>query len=317
MLAIWVHAMVLVPAVIARAQAEPPDGSAEIAGNVASIVADWEALSGVFDDIEGYVGQIKELAEIGKPAVPALTAALDRTTRDAPMRLLAFTLRAIGDPRAVPALIRALPKTLRPPGSDCGMSVRDAELLHFMQANDLYEGAAEARLSRRDFNMGRPVREVSGALRKLTGTRLNESGVFSTFLQGGEQQRAMERKAYYEVARRWADWWTTNWNRFVEEPALADVRLPALAEEAAIKRFLTGANVKASEGADGVIVSAVERRAPRCCLALGLSRTLDLPRQFSDTNAAAPSPECVSAWAARAGADLLGTQYRDPQSGRL
>jgi peroxiredoxin len=283
---------------------------------VANIAADWETLPSVFDDIERYVAQIKELVEIGKPAVPALTDALDRTSRDTPMRLLAFTLRAIGDTRAVPALIRAIPKTLLPPGSDCAMPVRDAELMHFMLANDLFEGTGD-RSSRRNFDMGRPVREIAGALRKITGTNLNENAIFSTFLEGGDQQRAMERKAFYEVAKRWADWWKLNWNRFVDDGALADARLSPPNAALSFQRFLKGANIKESSGESGMIVSAVETRSPNCCLALGLNQSLDLPKELAGTNSGPISVERVSAWAARAGADLLGTQYRDPQSGKV
>src|SRR5438876_10313456 len=300
------------PCFAQAAPGTPPD----IERRVATIVSDWETLPSVFDDIETYTAQIKELVEIGKSAVPALTAALDRATKDTPMRLLPFALRAIGDPRAVPALIRAVPRTLLPPGSDCGMSVRDAELLKFMQTHDLHDAPGD-RLARRDFGMGRPVREVCGALRKITGTNQNDIAIYSTFLDGGEQQRAMERRAFDEVARRWAHWWKENSSRFVEDPALADARLPAPKEEPAFKRFLTGPNMKVSGGESGMIVTALEKGSPNCCLALGLNRTLNLPKELSDTTAGAISIENVSAWAARAGADLLGTQYRDPQSGKL
>jgi len=309
-------ASVVLSSAAAFGQLAPDAGATDVDRRVASIVADWESLPSIFDEIETYCAQVKELVEIGKPAVPALAAALDRTTRDTPMRLLPFTLRAIGDPRAVPALIRALPKTLLPPGSDCGMSVSDAELLKFMQANDLDARAGNSQ-ARRDFGMGRPVREVCGALEKGTGTNQNDSAIFSTFLDGGELQRSMERKAFYEVTRRWADWWKANWERFGNDSALADVRLPALKEEPSFKRFLTGPNVKESGGESGVILSPIERRGRHCSLALGLNRTIPLPREFSDTNTGPISIERVSAWAARAGADLVGTQYRDPGSGRL
>jgi hypothetical protein len=196
------------------------------------------------------------------------------------------------------------------------MSVSDAELLKFMQANDLDANAGNSR-ARRDFGMGRPVREVCGALEKITGTNQDDSAIFSTFLDGGELQRAMERKAFYEVARRWADWWKANWERFGNDPALADLRLPAPKEEPSFKRFLPGPNVKESGGESGVIVSPIERRGRHCCLALGLNRTMPLPGEFSDTNAGPISIERVSAWAARAGADLVGTQYRDPGSGKV
>jgi len=303
-------ALAVLPAAVSVAQPVPETAVPDIDRRVASIISEWESLPSVFDDIETYTAQIKELVEIGKPAVPALAAALDRTTRDTPMRLLPFTLRAIGDPRAAPALIRAVPKTLLPPGSDCGMSVRDAELLKFMQANDLHDAPGD-RLARRDFGMGRPVREVCGALRKITGTNQNDTAIFSTFLDGGEQQRAMERRAFDEVARRWANWWKDNWRRLVEDPALADVWLPALKEDPSLKRFLTGPSMKVSGGESGMIVTAIEKGGPKCCLALGLNRTLDLPKELSNTNTGAISIENVSAWAARAGADLLGMQYRD------
>ena len=62
---------------------------------------------------EPWKAAIVELAEIGSPAVPTLTAVLDRTDHDVMMQSIAFTLRGIGDASAVPSLIRALPRTGR------------------------------------------------------------------------------------------------------------------------------------------------------------------------------------------------------------
>src|SRR2546421_365157 len=50
----------------------------------------------VFCRDEEWAQTIRELATIGKDAVPELVAELDRTDRDATLRSLAFTLRAIG-----------------------------------------------------------------------------------------------------------------------------------------------------------------------------------------------------------------------------
>ena len=66
---------------------------------------------------------IRTLAQIGRLAVPYLIDELDRTTEAAQLRSLAFTLRAIGDPRAVPALIRAIPRTLVDNAGDNGLAV--------------------------------------------------------------------------------------------------------------------------------------------------------------------------------------------------
>src|SRR5687767_8183769 len=230
----------------AGAQNLPP-GDGDIDNRVAAIIADWESFPSIFDDTDIYAQQMREIVNIGGPAVPALSAALDKTTKDPALRLLPFVLRAIDDPRAVPALIRAIPKTLRPPGSDTGMTLTNAALLRFMQANDIE--AAEGRGRRgRDFGMGRPVREVGAALRKITGTQLNEGEVFGTFLSGGDQQRAIQRRAFNEVAQNWVAWWKENWKQFVDDPAYAEVGLAAAGEDPSLKRFVTGPNIKASSG---------------------------------------------------------------------
>ena len=49
------------------------------------------------------------------------------------LRSLGFVLRAIGDKRAVPALIRAIPTTLRKPGSDMRCRADEGELFTCMQ----------------------------------------------------------------------------------------------------------------------------------------------------------------------------------------
>ena len=56
---------------------------------------------------EQWAAAIRTLVRIGPPAVPELIRELDRRNRSTTLRSLGFTLRAIGDPRAVPALIRA------------------------------------------------------------------------------------------------------------------------------------------------------------------------------------------------------------------
>jgi hypothetical protein len=90
----------------------------------------------VFCRNDEWAAAIRELVWIGKPAVPELVAELDRTNRDQTLRALGFTLRAINDPRAVPALIRAIPKLLREAGSDCGVSIHDADLWSFMKQHE-------------------------------------------------------------------------------------------------------------------------------------------------------------------------------------
>ena len=80
---------------------------------------------------------IKYLVDHKDEGLPAVIKQLDAESRDHAISKLAFALRAMGDARAVPALIRALPRTLQPGRSDFGLElIEDAALLSFMQRND-------------------------------------------------------------------------------------------------------------------------------------------------------------------------------------
>src|SRR5579875_784041 len=131
-------------------------------GKLLDELAEQNASGDLFHDV--WARTLKAIVDLGPEAVPELIAELDATNDDVMLRCLGFTLRAIGDKRAVPALIRALPKTLFPPGSDMGLQAEDKVLAKFMQQHDLDKGDSGER-----YSFGRPVREIFGALHKLTG----------------------------------------------------------------------------------------------------------------------------------------------------
>jgi hypothetical protein len=296
-----------------RAQDVARDDSAGIEKRVLQITAEWENFT-IQQDADAYARQIVELVNLGPVAVPSLSAALDRATQDIPLRLIPFTLRAIGDAHAVPALIRALPKTLRPAGSDYGVVLTDPTLLRFMQANEasVTEGHGQSRS--RDFGMSRPVREVSAALRKITHAEFEKGEVSSTFLEGNDLHRAIQARAYYEVAAKWANWWAQNWKQFVDDPALAEVHLaeipiPATGDESA-SRFPTGPNVKTTGGMTGSVLGPFEQRT-NCALHLALNRRIDLPQMLP-----IPAYPDFATWAFRAGADIVGAVFHDPESAK-
>jgi hypothetical protein len=281
--------------------------AAEIEKKVVELTRDWSSLR-LFEDVETWAAQIQELVQIGRPTVPALTALLDRTEADLPLRLLGFTLRAIGDPRAVPALIRAIPRTLRPPGSDCGVLLNDGELKEFMFEHHL-SGPKE----RRWLDLGRPVREICAALQKTTGTILGEEEAYYTFLEGEDHQRDLQRQLYDRIAHRWADWWGTNWNRLVADPALVSVALPSLifSGQAGPGKFPTGPAVKVSGGTSNVGISPVEKPGGCCFLDLDTSRHPAWPKALGDS-ADTGDREALWAWAAQEGVDLAAVTYRAP-----
>ncbi len=197
----------------------------------------------VFNRDEEWARTIRELAAIGRDAVPELIAELDRTDRDATIRSLAFSLRAIGDRRAVPALIRAIPKALRPAGSDCGINIADADLFKFMLAHQNYP---DKRPEVTFVACGRPVNEILSALERLTN-HSEPPGVGDrdplrhVFLGGTPDEQAQQRASFAERQKLWQVWWSKNWQEFVTQEELQSVDLPKrdgdLIERAGLARY--------------------------------------------------------------------------------
>lgn len=121
-----------------------------------------------FDRGDEWAGAIRELTKIGQPALPELLLELKQTERGRTLRAVLFTLRAIGDPRAVPFVIEALPKAerLSNDGSDYGLRCVDPELHQFMRRNQNYSARGEEE----SFGYGRAINEILGTLHKLTQT---------------------------------------------------------------------------------------------------------------------------------------------------
>ncbi|MEM9644548.1 MAG: carboxypeptidase regulatory-like domain-containing protein, partial [Planctomycetota bacterium] len=86
-----------------------PDSPEE---RVESILNEFRRLNETVAECETWCLLIKELHDIGEPAVMPLCRELESTDQQLMLRRISFALRAIGDARAVPALIRSLPKTL-------------------------------------------------------------------------------------------------------------------------------------------------------------------------------------------------------------
>jgi len=164
---------------------------------------------------------IRELIKIGKPAVPRLIEELDRTDRDRALRALGFVLRGIGDPRAVPGLIRAIPRLIQPASSDFGLTIKnDPELLKFMWANDLNhignnKGAVEMN-GLIIFYYQRPIREIMTVLEKVTHQSLGWRDLDPASAKAdGVIELRHQRTLFLDHARKWADWWSHNWKDFV------------------------------------------------------------------------------------------------------
>ncbi len=172
----------------------------------------------VFSGFDQWVAAIKELVEIGKPAVPELVAELDRTERDLTMRAIGYTLRAITDPRAVPVLIRTLPKApVRT--SDCALQIGDRELRKFMMEHHI-----DTTKPSKVVDYGRAVREITAALEKITGHSEGYEHYREPESEDLEDVGAV-RNLREEVAKRWQIWWAKHWSEFVTGEQLGSVTI--------------------------------------------------------------------------------------------
>ncbi len=253
---------------------------------------------------------MRELVAVGREAVPQLCDELDRTTENRMLRRLGFALRAIGDARAVPALIRAIPKTLLPSSSDYGLMVSDRELTDFMQMHDLGEGTGGDY-----FDLGRPVREIFGALHGLTGQNFDDAELFGMSLSEDPRRQVLQRRIYAEQAQRWQAWWETNWRGFTDDAAYQKVNLKIARESlppAPDPRSL-GKTARLLGGMTGAVLSPAIETGQHVWHFFDLDTGYrpNWPAQFPRDEASLDAKQMAD-WASRSGVDLMCVTHRAP-----
>jgi hypothetical protein len=256
---------------------------------------------------DDWCATLREIVDLGPAAVPELIEELDATQNDMMLRCLGFTLRAIGDPRAAPALIRAIPKTLLPPGSDMGLVAADAELLKFMQQHDL-----DAMDRNNRYSFGRPVREICGALEKLTGQKHGEEQLFHIFLDGLPSQRRMKMALFQQTAPRWADWWEKE-GPIKVDAAYSRVNLPDFDPIEPGNPLPPGTHFKLAGGGSGWVLESVLNPASKTVFYdFDTGRASELPERWRAAQDIAGRLDEIVAWARQEGFDLMGTEYTPP-----
>jgi hypothetical protein len=214
--------------------------------------------------------------------------------------LLPFALRAIGDARAVPALIRAVPRALMAPGGDYGMLVEDADLMKFMQQHDLDPSG------RQYFDLGSPMREVFGSLQRLTNHDIDwEPFRFLLHSKDPNRQR-LQRASIDAHARRWQAWWEEHWQQFTKDEAYRAVNLPApVVDVPSTNRSLGKTSRIGDGGSIGAVVSPADETNQYATRLLDLDTGLRVtwPSHVPATEEGAMSNELLS-WAGEHGVDL-------------
>jgi hypothetical protein len=271
------------------------------------ILAEFRKLNYTVDETELWCTMMQELVAIGPEAVPRICDELDRTTDDRTLRRLAFALRAIGDARAVPALIRAIPRTLQPSSSDYGLDIEDAGLMVFMQANDLNNGTA------RYFDLGRPPREVFGALHKLTRRDFQDEELYSICRSDDQRRSILQRRIYTRQAERWAAWWEANWRTLTQDTAYQKVSLSGADEPLPPAPDLANLKVRLGDGdgMQGKILSPAAQggRYADHFIDLDTGYEPHWPKEIAKDEAKLDAKQ-LAEWAAKNGADLMCITHR-------
>ena len=262
----------------------------------------------VFD--EPWANLLRKIVNLGPDAVPELIDELDATNDDYMMRCMAFVLRAIGDKRAVPALIRAIPKTLRPSTSDMGCRIENDETLQkFMQKHDLDETDHA-----NEFGIGRPVREVFGGLQRLSGQNFNDVELYFVFRYGLPSQIHAKELLFHQAAMGWRDWWEQIGSNDIDDRAYQKVNLAPLPDSGTFSVPLDISLTTDTGSGNDILLSIRTSSVPEFpsqLLDLDTNRRANVPEKWRRDSLSADDMTELIQWATGEGFDLMGDEFTD------
>ena len=277
-------------------------------------------------DFKPWASVIRELIEIGKPAVPKLTAELDRTEKDKMLRDLGFVLRGIGDPQAAPALIRAIPRMANPSGSDCGFFIAgDPKLGQFMREHDSEYRGNTGKTPQGQivyFSYGRPIYEIMPALEKLVGGVGGWRELRFVYNEGGRERRRLQSRLFLQLAERWADWWSQNWRKYVKTEAEAQIdqtrqaleqysrSLSAASHQPRRSGFPCGPNVVVEGGSQDGWTPSFDERPADAFRDLDTGRLPNPPPNLVKTSSGHEPSKQLLAWAEAEGVNLVTVKIK-------
>ncbi|MDB5387271.1 MAG: hypothetical protein JWM11_2917 [Planctomycetaceae bacterium] len=266
---------------------------------------------------------LKDLVDLGSTAIPELIAELDDTQDSTMLRSLGFVLRAIGDKRAVPALIRAIPKTLMPYYPQVEFSARNPELLKFGQRHQVYPD-----IKKDIYFLTQAPREIFHALYHLTGKKLNDDQILTLYAEEFSARQYAKKKIFQHAAEQWAEWWEKHWSEFVTDQSYSQVNLAAVTRPITPWELTPGTRFKVvGTGSNYLLESVFDWNAKNVLYDFDTGRLGSLPEKWLPIKAPAEDhaafrkrieanlPEIVK-WAAAAGYDMLGTEFISPLNGK-
>ena len=175
-----------------RLRAQEAKAGADVAVRVAEAVRNLRMTRKVFDDPDAWGRALRDVGEIGPPAVPALAAELNRNARPYARSNMAIALRLVADPRALPALATSLASTSFAPNDYGGMRFKDEKLKAYL--------ARAVPMEQYGASFGRPVNEITNTLVALSGGHS----------EGDQHRMNNDRALYQEASLKWSQWCEQN-----------------------------------------------------------------------------------------------------------
>ncbi len=164
-------------------------------------------------DNDTWADAVRELAQIGKPAMPDMVNELcNPRGRAISQSTLSLALQEVNDPRAIPGLITAIVDCT--PTSDFGgIRIDNPDLLKFMRR------VTNTR-ERENSDLPRPVRAITIALEKISGHsegygqyqyyEPDGSRVKGAMYDNTPERDAATKRKRQKVADRWWTWWNAH-----------------------------------------------------------------------------------------------------------
>ncbi|MEZ6033159.1 MAG: protein kinase [Planctomycetaceae bacterium] len=258
-----------------------------------------------------YGADVMRLTNLGAAAVPSIIEELDRTDDPRMIATLAFVLRAIGDKRGVPALIRAIPRT-HVAIDDCNWihstKAIDKELIGFFRQHKFKEqGDAAIGCSNAEVELGMAFSSLTGGWETLSRT--------STYGRGTPIQIYLQKKLLHRDAERLGSWWEQHSSSMVNDVAYLKAGVPEFQLNSpgivAPNQMLAtiageiGYYLKSLRSA-----TATNDRYVTAFLDLDTGRISPLPEQWRDKQLSEADIANLLVWAENEGFDLTCDQYK-------
>lgn len=275
--------------------------------------------SGGYPD-EAWQVTLFQIYQQGEQAVPDLIRELDHTQDGRMLVSICFVLRGIGDKRAIPAVIRAFPKSLQTlwGGSRYKTEV-EQDVLAFLRLCDI-DGEDEDN----SFDLSHPNREVARTLQRLSGTQLMEdelnwiSLLDWPFLAGKTNKQRLA--LFVRAAGQWQQWWEAEGYQLVEDVSWREFELPTYHLPIEVDAPLSE-NLRSISGMTGFILSTADQDGEYADSAsvffdLDTCRTSRGPERWRHSPWSTAERAEVEQWALKEGFDLVGDYYHSEEGER-